>query len=203
MFSGIIEETGVISALDSQPGKLVLTITASLCLEGLRIGDSIGINGVCLTVITFDCATFTVEAIAETLRLTTLAAFSVFDPVNLERALRASDRIGGHFVQGHVDDVATIDAIEKDGDSLKVWVTKPERWADCFVPKGFITLDGMSLTLVDVTPHHFSVCFIPHTQRETIVKHYQVGTKVNVEIDHITKTVVNLVKHLNIGAVHG
>ena len=103
-------------------------------------------------------------------------------------------RIGGHLVQGHVDGTTTIEKIEQDGCSLKIWFKKLDTYKYCFIPKGYICLDGMSLTIVDVSACSFSICFIPHTQAVTIVQNYQIGTKVNLEIDHITKTIFIMLK---------
>lgn len=194
MFTGIVEDIGAVKTATHGTGKSVLTIHSPRCVDDASVGDSISVNGVCLTITQFTHDDFTVEAIPETVRLTNIGLLKEGDTVNLERAATASTRIGGHFVQGHVDGFTTIAKMEADGDSIKTWFEKPEFYRDCFVPKGYIGIDGMSLTLVDVTKDMFSICFIPHTQQATIVKNYRPGTRVNVEIDHITKTVDHILR---------
>lgn len=204
MFSGIIEETGRVHQAIHQLGGSTITLKGSLCLTDLKIGDSIAVNGICLTVCKRTEEDFTVEVMPETLNLTTLGQLKLGDAINLERAITAQTRIGGHWVQGHGDGTTTISKIQQEGCSLKVWFDILEPYYSHFIPKGFITIDGMSLTIVDVTNQHFSVCLIPHTQEVTIAKNYCVGHTVNVEIDHITKTVISLLKSLNNqGALHG
>lgn len=195
MFSGIVEEVGtVIQADHTQQGKITLVIQAQRCLEDSIIGDSIAVNGICLTVCHVTERTFLVEVMPETVRCTNVKFLSIGDLVNLERSLKAISRIGGHIVQGHVDNTTSIEKIEQDGCSLKIWFKKPQNYADCFISKGYVCIDGMSLTLVDIEKDLFSICFIPHTQKITIVHNYQIGTHVNVEIDHITKTVSAILK---------
>lgn len=194
MFSGIVEEIGIVIGADHQDDKSILTIQVKKCLDDVVIGDSVAVNGACLTVVKYEDASFTFEAMPETLRLTNLATLHCGDQINVERSVKASTRIGGHMVQGHVDGTAIIESIEPDGCALKIWFKKPEFYKDCFIPKGFIAIDGMSLTLVDVTQDFFSVCFIPHTQQVTVVQQYRVGTAVNLEVDHIVKTMALLLQ---------
>jgi len=201
MFSGIVEEMGTIKLVDHQTDKSVITVQVEKCSTDVFVSDSVSINGVCLTVVECanDCLTF--EAMPETLRLTNLGDLLVGDVVNVERSMKANARVGGHFVQGHIDGIATIESIEPDGCALKIWFKKPELYKDCFIPKGYVAIDGMSLTLVDSTQDKFSICFIPHTQKITVVQRYCVGTKVNVEIDHIVKTMSLLLQQKE--AYHG
>ena len=194
MFSGIVEEMGVVTHVDHQKDKSILTIRVQKCLDTVIIGDSIAVNGVCLTVVRIVGDSFIFEAMPETLRLTNLKDLAIGDYVNAERAMTALSRIGGHLVQGHCDGTTTIESIEHDGCAIKVWFKKLDRYTDCFIPKGYISIDGMSLTLVDSTPEFFSICFIPHTQSITIVQNYRVGTLVNVEVDHIVKTIALVLK---------
>jgi riboflavin synthase len=194
MFSGIVEEMGIITCVDHAGDKSVITVQVNNCFDDVMIGDSVAINGVCLTVVNCAQAQFVFEAMPETLRLTSLGSLSCGDTVNVERSVKASTRIGGHFVQGHIDGTATIISIEEDGCALKIWFKKPELYKECFIPKGFIAIDGMSLTLVDVTVDAFSICFIPHTQHVTIVQRYRMGTLVNVEVDHLVKTMALLLQ---------
>ena len=201
MFSGIVEEMGKIKQVDHQKDKSVITVCVEKCSADVFVSDSVSINGVCLTVVecTDDCFVF--EAMPETLRLTNLGDLLVGDVVNVERSMKANARVGGHFIQGHIDGIATIESIEPDGCALKIWFKKPELYKDCFIPKGYVAIDGMSLTLVDSTQDKFSICFIPHTQEITVVQNYRVGTKVNVEVDHIVKTMSLLLQQKE--AYHG
>ena len=192
MFSGIVEEIGTVDFVDHQPELSTLWIRSQACLQDIKKGDSLSVNGVCLTVCDFTPDQFMCQAILETIKLTNLGLLHKGTRVNLERSITPTTRIGGHFVQGHVDGKTSISRLEPEGNSLKIWFKRPPFHVDCFINKGYITLDGMSLTLVDVTPNEISVCFVPHTQAQTIVQHYQKGTQVNVEVDLITKTVVHV-----------
>lgn len=189
MFSGIVEEIGVVLEVDHQPDKSVLVIQVETCFVGVIVGDSLSVNGVCLTVCQRRLKSFVFEAMPETIRLTSLGSLCVGSLVNIERAMTSLTRIGGHLVQGHIDGKVTIESIEADGCALKVWFKKLDHYKDCFIPKGYIAIDGMSVTIVDVEVDTFSVCFIPYTQTVTIVKNYSVGMHVNIEIDHIVKTI--------------
>ncbi len=189
MFSGIVEEIGTVSAINHQAEKTTVMIEVNTCLIGVIIGDSISVNGICLTVCERKAKNFVFEAMPETVRLSTIGLLSVGDTVNVERSMTALSRVGGHLVQGHIDGRTTIESIEQDGCSLKIWFKKLENYAHCFIPKGYVAIDGMSLTIVDVTRDCFSICFIPHTQQMTIVKNYRNGIHVNVEVDHIVKTI--------------
>jgi len=191
MFSGIVERQAVVVSMDRRVGT-----TCSLKLElggsvkSVNIGDSLCVNGVCLTVRSRSEAKVTLDVIAETLRVTDLGALSKGSKVNIERSLRLSDRIGGHLVTGHVDGVGRI--IERsrmpDG-SLKVWVEAARRLISMMVPKGSVALDGVSLTLVDVSQTSFSVCLIPHTLSLTTLGHKTEGATVNIEVDMVAKYV--------------
>lgn len=194
MFSGLVEEMGIVQSCAMTGACKQLEITATSILEDIQIGDSISVNGVCLTVISFTNTSFIVQAIPETLRLTNIIDLIPGAPVNLERSLRIGDRIGGHVVQGHVDGTTTLLHLTPEGDALNATFAKPDFWQDCFIHKGFITLDGMSLTITNVTPTTFSISFIPHTQAATITQYYQSGTKINVEVDHTTKTIMTFLK---------
>lgn len=189
MFSGIVEEIGVVSAVSHQPDKTTIMIEVNTCLIGVIVGDSIAINGVCLTICERKMKNFVFEAMPETVRLSTIGLLVEGDVVNVERSMTALSRVGGHLVQGHIDGRTMIENIEQDGCSLKIWFKKLEKYRHCFIPKGYVAIDGMSLTIVDVTNDCFSICFIPHTQHITIVKNYRKGTYVNVEVDHIVKTI--------------
>ncbi|MDQ7028766.1 MAG: riboflavin synthase [Ardenticatenia bacterium] len=192
MFSGIVEEVGHITRVESRDGLTVLTVGAQQVLEGTRVGDSLAVNGVCLTVTHLTASEFTVDVMPETLRRTNLGGLTVGQEVNLERSLALGDRIGGHFVQGHVDGVGTVRARRPDGEAAIVEFTAPEGIMKYVVPKGFIAVDGVSLTVVERWGDGFSVAFIPHTLAHTIAGAYQVGTVVNLEADILGKYVEQL-----------
>ncbi|ORZ30336.1 Lumazine-binding protein, partial [Catenaria anguillulae PL171] len=167
---------------------------AEAILADCHIGDSIAINGTCLTVTEFTPSTFKVGLIPETLRKTSLGELQVGDKVNLERAMSGGTRFGGHFVQGHVDCTCTINSVTPEGESLVYEFTLPADRADLMayiIPKGYITLDGTSLTVVDVDDRRraFSICMISHTQKCVVMPRKKVGSQVNVEVDMLGKYV--------------
>ena len=168
-----------------------LELEAKVALEQASLGCSIAVNGVCLTVTEFDDKSFKVGLAPETLRKTNLQSLSTGDPVNLERALPADGRNSGHFVQGHVDDVGVITEMVPDGDSLSITVKPPARLLPYIVPKGFIAIDGTSLTVVDVdqSAGTFSFMLIEFTQQKVIIPKKKVGDQVNLEVDVISKYV--------------
>lgn len=192
MFSGIVEETGVIARLVERPGGTTLTVRAETVLEGIKVGDSIAINGACLTVVGFDTGSFDVELAPETLRKTSLQALQTNDPVNLERSLAVNGRLGGHFVQGHIDSTAEIIALQADGEGVMTTFRAPVSLMKYIVPKGYIAIDGMSLTVVDTGTDWFSISFIPHTRAVTVAQYYQAGHRVNLEVDILGKYVEKL-----------
>lgn len=189
MFSGIVEEMGHVRRLVRRSGLAVLEVEASRVLEDVRMGDSIAINGTCLTVTAFAQDHFTVEMTPETLRRTNLGELQPKQPLNLERSLPADGRIGGHFVQGHVDGVGRVTGLHPEGDSRVVTFAAPEEVQRYVVPKGYVAVDGMSLTVVDRLDGGFTVAFIPHTLAVTIAGEYEVGTPVNLEADILGKYV--------------
>jgi riboflavin synthase len=182
MFSGIVEAIGTVATIQHRPGGMTLTIRAPAVLNEARIGDSIALNGVCLTIVRYDAETFDVELAPETVRKTSLGQLQARSEVNLERALAASGRIGGHVVQGHVD----------AGEGIMATFRAPVALLKYIVPKGYIAIDGMSLTVVDTGPDWFSISFIPHTRAVTIVRHYAPGFLVNLEVDILGKYVEKL-----------
>ena len=193
MFSGIVATIGYINHIEIINGCKCFTITPKDYMADLVIGESIAINGVCLTVTSFTETSFNVTVVPETIRLTNLAGLTVGSEVNLERSLRMGDRIGGHHVQGHVDCIGEI--IELKHDNSDAWLVKismPERLAKYIVNKGYITLDGMSITVIESAPEWFTVTFIPHTQEVTITKHYSVGSSINIEVDIMGKYIEKL-----------
>ena len=190
MFTGIVEEQGIIIAAYTDGDRdNTLTIQAKTALEGVRIGDSISVAGVCLTVTTFDDTSFTVGLSPETLRRTNLGLRTSGDPVNLERALSYGGRMGGHYVQGHVDGVATITDIKPEGESKIITITPPPELLKYIVMKGYIAVDGVSLTVAKLDDTSFAIAMIAHTQQVVTMGAQPVGSVVNIEVDIIAKYV--------------
>ncbi len=189
MFTGIIEESGKAEKISIQGSNLKLKIRASRILDDLKVGDSININGACQTVMETDPVSFTVEAVEETLKKTNLGELKRNDRVNLERAVRLSDRLGGHLVTGHIDCVGKIKSIvEKDGSFLFEFELPQENLA-YLVEKGSVAVDGISLTVVEVLKDSFTVSIIPFTLENTNLGTKMVGDSVNIETDMIGKYV--------------
>ena len=189
MFTGLIEALGAVAATRELPSGRRLRIATEIAGE-LTPGDSIAVNGVCLTVVDFDASGFDAEVSPETLRVTNLAELRNGSTVNLERPLLPSDRLGGHFVQGHVDGVGHVTDIRQEADFWWVSVGFPVDLARYIVPKGSIAVDGISLTVAALDPDRFTVQIIPHTWRHTNLHARSVGEAVNVECDIIGKYVV-------------
>ncbi|MCD6552718.1 MAG: riboflavin synthase [Anaerolineae bacterium] len=189
MFSGIVEEVGTVRRLERRGALAMLEVAAQRALEETQLGDSIAINGACLTVTKMMADHFAVDLTPETLRRTNLGALRPGSRVNLERSLAMGARIGGHFVQGHVDDVGTVRALKPEGEAVLITFTAPPLVMRYVVTKGFIAVDGMSLTVVDRLADGFTVSFIPHTLAHTIAGGYRVGTSVNIEADILGKYV--------------
>ncbi len=192
MFTGLIEETGRIKALDSEGSNITFTITARRILEDVRHGDSIAINGVCLTVTDFDKESFKITAIAETLGLTNLSALVLGSVVNLERCLKLGDRLGGHIVQGHVEATGTVREITEHDGSYEYHIEFPENIRRYIIHKGSITLNGISLTVASLSGRSLSVAIIPETLTKTNIKDWAVGTAVNIETDMLAKYAENM-----------
>ena len=188
MFTGIVEEVG--SVRSAGDGRLV--IGASEVLSDVKVGDSISVNGACLTVTTHDDSSFSVDVVPETLRRTNLGELEAGSAVNLERSMPAYGRFGGHMVQGHVDGTATISSIRGEGDALMVVFDAPISLMRYVVEKGFIAVDGASLTIVNCDNFSFSVTIIPHTRENTVFKHKKVGDSVNLEVDIMAKYIERL-----------
>ncbi|GIP37527.1 riboflavin synthase subunit alpha [Paenibacillus sp. J31TS4] len=193
MFTGLIEEVGRLRRVARQGQAMILVLEGSRVLKGVQIGDSISVNGVCLTVVAYDDSTFTVDVMPETFRHTTLSSLKPGAPVNLERAMAAGGRFGGHIVQGHVDTTAVILSRAAE-DNAVVFRFSPHdpNTLKYIVPKGSITVDGISLTVVEATEAEFSVSIIPHTLAETILQHKTPGDAVNIECDVLGKYVERL-----------
>nr|WP_313782371.1 riboflavin synthase [Paenibacillus larvae] len=188
MFTGIIEEIGTMRRIDRQGQALILTIGAKKILEDIHLGDSIAVNGVCLTVVAFQDQEFSVDVMPETFRSTNLAKLKTGSRVNLERAMQAGGRYGGHIVQGHVDGTAVVIGKDREENAV-VYRFRPltGRLTRYIIPKGSITIDGISLTVVDTKEGTFSVSIIPHTLAETILNDKGPGDTVNIECDIIGK----------------
>ncbi len=187
MFTGIIEETGQIKSLTRQSGSLRITVGASRVLEDLKIGDSISLNGTCQTVIKTDKDQFVVEAVSETLKRTTFEKLKVNQWVNLERATKLSDRLGGHILTGHVDCKGKVHSIKNEDGSLLFEISLSPDKVDYLVEKGSIAVDGISLTVVQVKPESFTVSMIPHTLKTTNFVSKKAGDEVNIELDIVAK----------------
>ena len=186
MFTGIVEEIGIVkSVIDSEFGSI--TIDAKKVLEDVHIGDSIAVNGVCLTVTSFNSHSFTADVMGETVRRTSLSQLNKGSSVNLERAMIASGRFGGHIVSGHVDSIGKISRMKRDGNSIRVTIDTSYDTLRYIVEKGSICIDGISLTVTNVDNVGFSVSVIPHTMSETTLLNKKVGDNVNLETDIIAK----------------
>ena len=190
MFTGIVQAVGQIAAMTPRSGDVELLIdTAQLPMEGVAIGDSIAVAGACLTVTRLDSHAFAADVSNETLACTTLGALTVGSKVNLEKALRAGDPLGGHYVTGHVDGVATVVALARDARSMRVSIQVPDRLARYVAAKGSATVEGTSLTVNEVEGCIFGVNLIPHTQEVTTLGELKVGQSVNFEVDIIARYV--------------
>lgn len=188
MFTGIIEAMGVVREVVREGGNLRLTLSSPFT-DQLKIDQSLAHNGICLTVVDINGSDYTVEAIAETVYRTNIADWHVGNEVNLERAMKLGDRLDGHIVQGHVDQTAICTAMESDNGSWRFTFEYDEGQENITIPKGSITVNGVSLTVVDSAPGTFSVAVIPYTYENTTFKHLGVGSKVNLEFDVIGKYV--------------
>ncbi len=195
MFTGIIEEAG--SVVSVTTGKLA--IAASQILDGIQLGGSIAINGICLTVTAFTDKSFSVDVMPETLRRTNLGLLHGGDRVNLERPLGLGGEIGGHLVQGHIDDTGRITSITGEGESILMKFEAPAGLMRYVVPKGFIAVDGTSLTVVEKDADTFSVSIVGYTREHTILADRKIGDTVNLEVDIIGKYVAELMKPQSTG----
>jgi riboflavin synthase len=188
MFTGLIETVGRVERTLGRQGNRVLTIQSGFAGE-LKLGESVAVNGCCLTVTRFDGSSFDVEAVASTLEATTLSGIKTGDAVNLERALRAGDRMGGHFVQGHVDEVGKIRRIERHSGYWTLAIEADRRTSRPLIEKGSVSVDGISLTVASLRPGEFAVNIIPHTWENTNLKNRRPGDRVNIEYDLLVKAV--------------
>lgn len=194
LFTGIIEEVGIVRRLDRATAGAAIVIAAGKVTPGLKIGDSIAVNGPCLTVTAFDRESLTAFVMPETLRRSTLGELKPGQKVNLERALALGDRLGGHLVSGHIDGVATLLKREPEGAATLLTFNAPEQHLRYIVPKGSVALDGVSLTVIAVNAASFSVGIIPHTGQETTLGTTEIGSPVNLEVDLIGKYVERMLQ---------
>ena len=200
MFTGIVSELGSLVSVEATDGGAVFSVNAPVTCNGLTIGDSIAVNGVCLTAIAVDGDRFTVEAIAETLQRTNLGDLASGSFVDLERPVEAAGgRFDGHVVQGHVDGVGTVKRIDSEGSSKRFRITSPPALARYLVEKGSVTVDGVSLTIKAVSPVDddepwFEIALIPHTLDVTVLGHKDVGDRANLEADILAKYVERLME---------
>ena len=192
MFTGIIEEVGTVQGVVSGRTSGEISIRARTVLGGTKIGDSIAVNGVCLTVIRMSSGGFTADVMPETMRRTNLGQLSVGSIVNLERAMAADGRFGGHIVAGHVDGTGTILSMKNEENAVLVKIAAPKQILDLIIEKGSIAIDGISLTIAEITSHDFTVSIIPHTGSETILLKKKAGDMVNLENDVLGKYVQKL-----------
>lgn len=192
MFTGIIEEVGSVASIRKGAHSCVLTVNASRVLEDVHLGDSIATNGVCLTVTSFTSHSFSADVMHETLNRSSLGSLHIGSPVNLERAMLAGGRFGGHIVSGHIDGVGTISSMKEDDNAVWYTVEAPSNILRYIIEKGSITLDGISLTVAKVTNSNFSVSIIPHTRAQTNLASKKVGDVLNLENDLVGKYVERL-----------
>lgn len=192
MFTGIIEEVGILEELSIGNGFGVVKVKCNKVLEDTKIGDSIATNGVCLTVMEFDALSFKAEVMGETLAKSNLGSLKVGDKLNLERALRLSDRLGGHIVSGHIDGVGEILSIKEEKDGTWFTISAPKDVLRYIIHKGSIGIDGISLTVAYVDNDIFKVSVIPHTLENTILSDKKVNSKVNLECDLVGKYIEKL-----------
>lgn len=194
MFTGLIEDVGVVGALRMQRGSAVLTVKTNLAVGSMPLGASVAVNGACLTVVKKTRGAFTVDVSPETLRRTNLDRLAVGSMVNLEQAMRLQERLGGHLVTGHVDGLGTVTSIKKAGEFTLFSFRLPHVLAALLVSKGSVAVDGISLTVNQCRAATFSVAIIPFTLRHTNLRARRVGDKVNIETDLIGKYVQNFMQ---------
>lgn len=197
MFTGIIEEIGTIKAISSGSASAILSIGATKVLEDVHLGDSIAVNGVCLTVTSFTATSFTADVMHETLVRSSLKSLKSGDKVNLERAMSANGRFGGHIVAGHVDGLGNIRDIEQDDNAIWYTISAPAEILRYIVEKGSIAIDGISLTVAYVDNHVFKVSIIPHTASHTTLYYRKAGDIVNLENDCVGKYIEKFMQPYN------
>ena len=193
MFTGLVEAIGTVTRLEARPQGRRLEIEAP-GFDDLRVGESIALNGCCLTATEVGPSRFVAEAVPETLARTTLGGFKLGQTVNLERALRVGDRLGGHLVQGHIDGVGTVRSVAAEGAGRRVSFDLSPELAPFVAGKGSITVDGVSLTVAACEAVSFDVALIPHTLEHTVARAYRPGTRVNLEVDLLARYLARLIE---------
>ena len=187
MFTGIIEEIGLVKSVRKGAKSFSMLISADVVASGLRPGDSVNTNGACLTVTSLSQNSFTVDVMPETMRVTNLGALTTGSPVNLERALQLSSRLGGHMVSGHIDGTGLIHQVKKEDNAIWITVKTGSEILRYLIPKGSVSLDGISLTVVHVDEVMFDVSLIPHTMVATTLRDKKPGDTLNIECDLVAK----------------
>lgn len=195
MFTGIVEEIGTIQGIKQSKDAMTITVKASKTMSDIHLGDSYAINGVCLTITTFAKYLFTVDVMPETYNHTGLSKLKVGSLVNIERAMAANGRFGGHFVSGHVDGVGTITGRQEKSNAIYLHIQVPEDIEQYLINRGSITIDGTSLTIFSIEGNVVTVSLIPHTAHETVLGRKRVGDQVNVEADMLAKYMTSLLKN--------
>lgn len=194
MFTGLVEELGSVQAVESRPDGRRFWIAARVVLEDARVGDSLACSGCCLTAVAVEPGRFAVEAVPETLVRTTLGEWREGTPVNLERSLRFGDRLGGHLVQGHVDQVGEVLASTSEGDGRRVTLAVPAELRRFVALKGSLTVDGVSLTVAALTDSGCEIAYIPHTLAVTSAGTYAPGARVNLEVDLLARYLARMLE---------
>ncbi len=194
MFTGIIEELGTIKGVRRQSEGILLSVSAKVIMDSMKTGDSIAINGACLTVTDFDKLSFTADVSGETVKRTNLGKLRGGDKVNIERPMKLSDRLGGHLVSGHIDGIGFIRGVDKKGGMSLFTLEVPKEIQGYLIQKGSIAIDGISLTVNEVNGNRFSVMVIPHTAKMTTLGFKKSGDIVNLEADMIGKYVEKFIK---------
>jgi riboflavin synthase len=194
MFTGLIEEVGAVERAEREQSGLRLTITAPLLCGDLRVGDSVAVNGVCLTAVRRDERSFTVQAVGETIANSGIGSLRSGAWVNLERAMPAGGRLGGHFVLGHVDCISRVRAVRGNASDRLVDIDLPREHASRLIPKGSIAVDGVSLTIAELADDHFTLAVIPHTWERTTFRLLRAGQNVNLEFDVLGKYVERILR---------
>lgn len=194
MFTGLVEDIGVVKAMQSDRDSMKITVHSAMIAEDVKLGDSIAVNGVCLTVTHFTNQQLTMDVMPETVKATNLQQLALGDSVNLERAMPANGRFGGHFVAGHVDGVGKILRIRPVANAVYMDIEMSEELTSFCIPKGSITIDGTSLTLFHVEANRVTISLIPHTYKETVLGMKRVGAIVNIETDLVGKYILQQLK---------
>jgi riboflavin synthase len=193
MFTGLVQDVGTIQSIQKSASGATLSIQTSFDTSDFELGESIAVDGCCLTVTSFTSNSFTVDCSPETMRVTALGQRTTRSKVHLERALRVGDRLGGHLVSGHVDGVGKVERVAPEGNAILITIKPPKELLRYMIAKGSIAMDGVSLTINSIDQQHFSVAIIPHTQDKTHLMGYQAGNIVNLEVDQIGKYIEKFV----------